>query len=57
MTEVYKFSGSLRNVSSVLKHRFKEVQPVLNCSAELLTEDGGVWMSRETSIALQIHCE
>lgn len=55
MTEVYKFSGSLRNASSVLKHRFKEVQPVLNCSAELLTEDGGVWRSRETSIALQIH--
>ncbi|KAK5619293.1 hypothetical protein CRENBAI_015520 [Crenichthys baileyi] len=55
MTEMYKFSGSLQNISSVLKHQFEAVQQALTCKVELLTEDRGVWRFRRTSIALQIH--
>uniref|UniRef100_A0A3Q2NS18 Vascular cell adhesion molecule 1 n=1 Tax=Fundulus heteroclitus TaxID=8078 RepID=A0A3Q2NS18_FUNHE len=55
LTDVRRFSGSLRNVSSVLKHRFMEAQRVLTCEVALLTEHGDVWRSRNTSVALQIH--
>ncbi|KAM4738931.1 vascular cell adhesion protein 1b [Anableps anableps] len=55
ITEMYKFSDSLQNISSVLRHQFQEVQHVLTCKVELLTEERDVWKSRETSIPLQIH--
>ncbi|KAM8746038.1 vascular cell adhesion protein 1b isoform 2-T2 [Acanthopagrus schlegelii] len=54
MSESFRFSGSLQNVSSVLHPRVEEDQQVLSCSAELLMEDGDVWRSRSTSIPLQI---
>lgn len=57
MMEMYKSSGSLQNISSVLKHQFEKVQQVLTCRVELLTEDRDVWKSRRTSIPLQIHCK
>lgn len=57
MVEPFNFSGSLQNVSSVLKHRVQEVQEVLTCRVELLMETGGVWRSRKTSIPLQVHCK
>ncbi len=57
MSESFRFSGSLQNVSSVLCHRVEEDQQVLTCRAELLTEAGGVWRSRRTSVPLQVHCE
>lgn len=56
-SESFSFSGSLRNVSSVLRHRVEEEQLVLTCGAELLREDGDVWRSRRTSVPLQVHCE
>ncbi|XP_076582975.1 vascular cell adhesion protein 1b isoform X1 [Chaetodon auriga] len=55
MSESFRFSGSLQNISSVLRHRVEEDQQVLTCRAELLTEDGDVWRSRRTSIPLQVH--
>ncbi|XP_070765648.1 vascular cell adhesion protein 1b [Enoplosus armatus] len=55
MSESFRFSGSLQNVSSVLRHQVKEDQRVLTCRAELLTEDGDVWRSRGTSVSLQVH--
>ncbi|XP_037530364.1 vascular cell adhesion protein 1b [Nematolebias whitei] len=55
MLESFKFSGSLQNLSSVLKYRVDEVLQVLTCRVELLTESGGVWRSRRTSIPLQVH--
>uniref|UniRef100_A0A3Q2EJI5 Vascular cell adhesion molecule 1 n=1 Tax=Cyprinodon variegatus TaxID=28743 RepID=A0A3Q2EJI5_CYPVA len=55
MMEMYKSSGSLQNISSVLKHQFEKVQQVLTCRVELLTEDRDIWKSRRTSIPLQIH--
>uniref|UniRef100_A0A3Q2DID9 Vascular cell adhesion molecule 1 n=1 Tax=Cyprinodon variegatus TaxID=28743 RepID=A0A3Q2DID9_CYPVA len=57
MMEMYKSSGSLQNISSVLKHQFEKVQQVLTCRVELLTEDRDIWKSRRTSIPLQIHCK
>ncbi|XP_041862703.1 vascular cell adhesion protein 1b [Melanotaenia boesemani] len=54
-SELFRFSGSLQNISSALKHRVQEDQPVLMCKAELLTEDGGVWRSRNSTRPLQIH--
>uniref|UniRef100_A0A8C2Z1M4 Vascular cell adhesion molecule 1b n=1 Tax=Cyclopterus lumpus TaxID=8103 RepID=A0A8C2Z1M4_CYCLU len=55
MSESFGFSGSLQNVSSVLQLRVQEDQHVLTCRAELLMEDGGVWRSRRTGVALQVH--
>ncbi|XP_033478231.1 vascular cell adhesion protein 1b [Epinephelus lanceolatus] len=55
MSESFRFSGSLQNVSSVLQHLVQEDQQVLTCRAELLMEDGDVWRSRTTSIPLQVH--
>ncbi|XP_069577921.1 vascular cell adhesion protein 1b [Brachyistius frenatus] len=55
MLESFGFSGSLRNVSSVLRQRAEEDQPVLTCRAELLTEDEDVWRSRRTAVLLQLH--
>ncbi|XP_017293073.1 vascular cell adhesion protein 1b isoform X2 [Kryptolebias marmoratus] len=55
MLEPFNFSSSLQNVSSVLKYRVEEVQPVLTCRVELLTEGGGVWRSRRISMPLQVH--
>lgn len=57
MSESFGFSGSLQNVSSVLKLRVEEDQQVLTCRAELLSEDGDIWKSRRTSVPLQVHCE
>ena len=57
MSELFQFSGSLQNISSVLKHRVNEVQQQLTCTVELLTQDGNVWRSRRTSVPLQVHCE
>ncbi|KAF3834607.1 hypothetical protein F7725_027165 [Dissostichus mawsoni] len=57
MSESLRFSGSLQNVSSVLQYQVQEDQPVLVCRAELLREDGDVWRSRRTSVALKVHCE
>ncbi|XP_045886504.1 vascular cell adhesion protein 1b [Micropterus dolomieu] len=54
-SESFSFSGSLRNVSSVLRHRVEEEQLVLTCGAELLREEGDVWRSRRTSVPLQVH--
>ncbi|XP_034529137.1 vascular cell adhesion protein 1b [Notolabrus celidotus] len=54
-TESLTFSGSVRNVSSVHQHLVLEEQQVLTCRAELLTEDGDVWRTRETSINMQVH--
>ncbi|KAM9762962.1 vascular cell adhesion protein 1b [Menidia menidia] len=55
MSESFRFSGSLQNISSVLKHRVREEQQVLACQVELLTEGGDIWRSRRTSIPLQVH--
>ncbi|KAK1897200.1 Vascular cell adhesion protein 1 [Dissostichus eleginoides] len=55
MSESLRFSGSLQNVSSVLQYQVQEDQPVLVCRAELLREDGDVWRSRRTSVALKVH--
>ncbi|XP_073332407.1 vascular cell adhesion protein 1b [Pagrus major] len=55
MSELFGFSGSLQNVSSILQHRVEQDQQVLSCSAELLTEHGDVWRSRSTSVPLQVH--
>ncbi|XP_044055615.1 vascular cell adhesion protein 1b [Siniperca chuatsi] len=55
MSESFRFSGSLQNVSSVLQHRVEEDQRDLTCRAELLTEDGDVWRSRRTGVPLQVH--
>lgn len=57
MSESSRFSGSLQNVSSVLRLRVEEDRRVLTCRAVLLTEDGDVWRSRRTSVPLQVHCE
>lgn len=56
-SELSGFSGSLKNVSSVLQHRALEDQQFLTCTAELLTENGDAWRTRRTSIPLQVHCE
>ncbi|XP_075340609.1 vascular cell adhesion protein 1b [Odontesthes bonariensis] len=55
MSELFRFLGSLQNISSVLKHRVNEDQEVLTCTVELLTEDGNAWRSRRTSVPLQVH--
>ncbi|KAK5907830.1 hypothetical protein CesoFtcFv8_005640 [Champsocephalus esox] len=55
LSESLRFSGSLQNVSSVLQYQVQEDQPVLVCRAELLREDGDVWRSRRTSVALKVH--
>ncbi|XP_049910932.1 vascular cell adhesion protein 1b isoform X2 [Epinephelus moara] len=55
MSESFRFSGSIQNVSSVLQHLVQEDQQVLTCRAELLMEDGDVWRSRMTSVPLQVH--
>ncbi|XP_072244974.1 vascular cell adhesion protein 1b isoform X2 [Leuresthes tenuis] len=55
MSELFRFPGSLQNISSVLKHRVDEVQQELTCTVELLMEDGNVWRSRRTSVPLQVH--
>ncbi|XP_068581485.1 vascular cell adhesion protein 1b [Cebidichthys violaceus] len=55
MSESVAFSGSLQNISSVLRMRVQEDQKVLTCRAELLMEDGDVWRSRRTSVTLQVH--
>ncbi|XP_074490478.1 vascular cell adhesion protein 1b isoform X2 [Sebastes fasciatus] len=55
MSESFGFSGSLQNVSSVLRHRVQEDRQVLTCGAELLAEDGDVWTSRRTSVPLQVY--
>lgn len=55
MSESFGFSGSLQNISSVLRHQVEEDQQVLTCRVELLTEDGDIWRSRRTSVPLQIH--
>ncbi|KAM9408383.1 vascular cell adhesion protein 1b [Pholidichthys leucotaenia] len=55
LVESFKFSNSLENVSSVLQHWVEEDQQVLTCRAELLTEDGDLWRSRQTSVPLQVH--
>lgn len=55
MSESFRFSGSLQNVSSVLQHQVEEDEQVLTCRAELLTEAGDVWRSRWTSVPLQVH--
>uniref|UniRef100_A0A1A7YDD8 Vascular cell adhesion molecule 1 n=2 Tax=Iconisemion striatum TaxID=60296 RepID=A0A1A7YDD8_9TELE len=55
MSETFNFSGLIQNVSSVLKLQVQEVHQVLTCRVELLTENGGVWRTRRTSIALQVH--
>ncbi|KAL3047957.1 hypothetical protein OYC64_022005 [Pagothenia borchgrevinki] len=55
MSESLRFSGSLQNVSSVLQYQVQEDQPVLVCRAELLREDGDVWRSRTTGVALKVH--
>lgn len=55
MTESFRFSGSLQNVTSIFRLAVEEDQRVLTCRAELLTEDGRVWGSRRTSVPLQIH--
>lgn len=57
MSELFTFSGSVRNISSVLRLHVSEDQQDLICEADLLTEDGDVWRSRRTSIRLQVHCE
>ncbi|KAM7409453.1 hypothetical protein PAMA_001098 [Pampus argenteus] len=54
MSESFPFSGSLQNVSSVLRYWVKQDQD-LTCRAELLTEDGDVWRSRMTSVPVQVH--
>ncbi|KAM7387857.1 hypothetical protein PAMP_024068 [Pampus punctatissimus] len=54
MSESFPFSGSLQNISSVLRYRVERDQD-LTCRAELLTEDGDVWRSRMTSVPLQVH--
>ncbi|KAF7202891.1 vascular cell adhesion protein 1b isoform X1 [Nothobranchius furzeri] len=55
MSETFNFSGSVQNVSSILKLQVQEVHQVLTCRAVLLTESGSVWRSRMTSILLQVH--
>ncbi|XP_028260392.1 vascular cell adhesion protein 1b [Parambassis ranga] len=55
MSESSGFSGSLKNVSSVLQHQVLEDQQLLTCTAELLTEGGDAWRTRRTSIPLQVH--
>uniref|UniRef100_A0A3Q3MW02 Vascular cell adhesion molecule 1b n=1 Tax=Mastacembelus armatus TaxID=205130 RepID=A0A3Q3MW02_9TELE len=55
MSEVFRFSSSLQNFSSVLKHHIKETQQVLTCRAKLLTDNRDVWRSRRTSVSLQVH--
>ncbi|XP_041647214.1 vascular cell adhesion protein 1b isoform X2 [Cheilinus undulatus] len=54
-SELFTFSGSLQNVSSVLQRQVTEEEQVLTCRAELLTEGGEEWMSRNASIHLQVH--
>ncbi|XP_042338904.1 vascular cell adhesion protein 1-like, partial [Plectropomus leopardus] len=54
-SETFRFSGSLQNVSSVLRLRVQEDQQVLNCRAELLTKDGDEWRTKTSSIPLQVH--
>ncbi|XP_070688611.1 vascular cell adhesion protein 1b [Pempheris klunzingeri] len=54
-SESFGFSGSLQNITSVLRLQVEEDQPDLSCLAELLAEDGGVWRSRRTSVRLQVH--
>uniref|UniRef100_UPI0037E7853A vascular cell adhesion protein 1b n=1 Tax=Semicossyphus pulcher TaxID=241346 RepID=UPI0037E7853A len=54
-SETFRFSSSLENVSSVLRHRVTADQQVLTCRAELLAEDGDVLRSRRTSTHLQVH--
>uniref|UniRef100_A0A665U557 Ig-like domain-containing protein n=1 Tax=Echeneis naucrates TaxID=173247 RepID=A0A665U557_ECHNA len=55
MSESYKVSKSLQNVSLVLHHRVEEDQLVLTCRAELLGDDRQVWRSRNTKIPLEVH--
>uniref|UniRef100_A0A3B4UT65 Vascular cell adhesion molecule 1b n=2 Tax=Seriola dumerili TaxID=41447 RepID=A0A3B4UT65_SERDU len=57
MSESFEFSGSLQNISSVLKHRIEEDQQVLTCRAELklMRDDEERWWSRRTSVPLLVH--
>ncbi|XP_040896994.1 vascular cell adhesion protein 1b [Toxotes jaculatrix] len=55
MLESFGISGSLQNVSSVLQHQIMGNQQVLTCRAELLMEHRNMWMSRETTVPLQVH--
>uniref|UniRef100_A0A3B4YNB4 Ig-like domain-containing protein n=1 Tax=Seriola lalandi dorsalis TaxID=1841481 RepID=A0A3B4YNB4_SERLL len=57
MSESFEISGSLQNISSVLKHRIEEDQQVLTCRAELklMRDDGDRWWSRRTSVPLLVH--
>ncbi|KAK5870403.1 hypothetical protein PBY51_025039 [Eleginops maclovinus] len=55
MSKSIRSLDSLKNVSSVLQYQVLEDQPILTCMAELLTEDGDIWRSRRTSVALQMH--
>lgn len=54
-SELFTFSGSLQNVSSVLQHHVTEEQQDLSCWVELLTEGGDELTSRTSSIDLQVH--
>ncbi|XP_054458710.1 vascular cell adhesion protein 1b [Anoplopoma fimbria] len=55
MSELFGFSGSLQNVSSLLRLAVQEDQRTLTCRAELLMENGDVRRSRRTSVPLQVH--
>ncbi|KAM3619818.1 uncharacterized protein V6R79_014029 [Siganus canaliculatus] len=54
-SESFRFSGSLQNVSSVLRLLVEEGQEVVTCKAELLTEDRNMSRSRMSSVNLQVH--
>ncbi|XP_010750681.2 vascular cell adhesion protein 1b [Larimichthys crocea] len=55
MSEMFSFSDSLQNISSVLQHQVEEDQQVLTCRAELPTEDRDMQRSRKTTVPLQVH--
>lgn len=57
MSEMFSFSDSLQNISSVLQHQVEEDQQVLTCRAELPTEDRDMQRSKKTTVPLQVHCE
>ncbi|CAF92862.1 unnamed protein product [Tetraodon nigroviridis] len=54
-TELFGFSGSSQNISSLLHLHVQDGQQPVSCRAELLTKHGEVWRSRTTRVHLQVH--